>query len=327
MSSRYGKKVEVNVFGQSHSEAIGVVIDGLPAGIKIDMDLLNDFMKRRAPGQNRLTTQRKEEDSLEILSGIVDDTSCGAPISIIIRNRDMRSKDYSSIKDSPRPSHADFPAHIKHGGYEDYRGGGHFSGRLTGPLCIAGGIFIQIMEKYGVKIRSRIVEIGGNSEDPISEVEKAKMDLDSVGGIIECVVEGLPVGLGDPMFDGIENRISQAIFAVGGVKGIEFGAGFSAARMRGSQHNDEFVYEGDRVVTKTNNHGGILGGLTTGMPVVFRVAIKPTPSIFREQESVSYSKKENVIMSLEGRHDPCIVLRARPCIESACAIALIDYFV
>lgn len=327
MSSRYGKKVEVSIFGQSHSDSIGAVIDGLPAGIEIDMQKLDEFMSRRAPGKSNLTTQRKESDRVKFLSGLVENTTCGSPISIVIKNDDTRSKDYSQISDSPRPSHADYPSHIKNNGFEDYRGGGHFSGRLTAPICAAGAIFIQILERYGVKISSRIVEIGGNSEDPISEVKKAKEKLDSVGGILEFSVENMPVGLGEPIFDGIENRIAQAVFAIGGIKGIEFGSGFLSAKMLGSQHNDEFYYDGENVKTKTNNHGGILGGLTTGMPIVFRVAVKPTPSIFKEQNTISYSQKKEVSMSLKGRHDPCIALRVGPCIEACCAMALIDFFV
>ncbi len=324
MSSTYGNKIKISIFGQSHSEAIGVTIDGLPAGFSIDMEKLQVFMNRRAPGQSKYTTSRKEADVPAFLSGLVDGVTCGAPLTAIIRNTNTRSSDYDNIRDIPRPGHADFTAHVKYGGFEDVSGGGHFSGRLTAPLCVAGGICKQLLEKQGIEITASISEIGGNAEEPFSAIEEAGSRGDSVGGIIECVVTGLPAGIGEPMFDGLENRIAQAVFAVPAVKGIEFGRGFEAGRICGSENNDEFYYDGGEVKTRTNHHGGILGGISSGMPVVFKTAIKPTPSIAIEQNSISYSRKENAVLAVRGRHDPCIVPRALPCIEAAAAIAVYD---
>lgn len=324
MASIYGNNIKVSIFGQSHSQAIGVTVDGLPAGIKIDMDELQEFLNRRAPGRSKYTTKRKEGDIPEFLSGIVDNVTCGAPLTAIIRNNDQHSKDYDNLKDCPRPGHADYTAHIKYNGYEDLRGGGHFSGRLTAPLCIAGGIIIQILKKRGITIESGITEIHGNSEDPYSEIEKALNKGDSVGGIVSCTIKGLSAGVGEPMFDGIENRIAQAVFGVPAVKGIEFGRGFECAKIYGSENNDEFAYENNEVVTTTNNNGGILGGISNGMDITFNVAIKPTPSIALKQNSISYKNKDNKELQIKGRHDPCIVPRVLPCIEAAAAIALYD---
>lgn len=325
MSSSYGKWVRISIFGQSHSEAIGVTIDGLPAGIPINMEELQRFMNRRAPGQSRYSTPRKEADKPEFISGLVGSTTCGAPLTALIQNTNTKSGDYDNIRDIPRPGHADLTAHIKYGGYEDVRGGGHFSGRLTAPLCIAGGIFKQILQKKGVEIDARIVEIGGNHEDPFQEIDRAREDLDSVGGIVECRITGVPAGIGDPMFDGVENAIAQTVFAIPAVKGIEFGAGFAASRMRGSQNNDPFRYDEDgNIRTTSNNSGGILGGITNGMEIIFRCAFKPTPSISQPQDSINWSSGENAVLEVHGRHDPCIVPRALPCVESAAALALIN---
>lgn len=324
MSSTYGTKVKISVFGQSHSEAVGVTIDGLPAGFAIDMEELQAFMNRRAPGQSKYTTARKEADRPEFLSGLVGNVTCGAPLTAIIRNTNTRSGDYDNIRDIPRPGHADFTAHVKYGGFEDVSGGGHFSGRLTAPLCIAGGILKQMLAADGIAVEACIAEIGGNAEDPFAAIEAAREQGDSVGGIIACQISGLPAGIGEPMFDGLENKIAQAVFAIPAVKGIEFGRGFEAARLLGSENNDEFYYEGDTVKTKTNNHGGILGGIASGMPVTFRAAVKPTPSISIEQNSISYAKGENAVLSVRGRHDPCIVPRAVPVVEAAAAIAVYD---
>jgi chorismate synthase len=325
MSSSYGKWVRISIFGQSHSEAIGVTIDGLPAGIRIDMAELQRFMNRRAPGQSRYSTPRKEADRPEFISGLVEDITCGAPLTALIRNTNTKSKDYDNIRDIPRPGHADLTAHIKYRGFEDVRGGGHFSGRLTAPLCVAGGIFKQILQRKGIEIDARIVEIGGNSEDPYAEIDRAREDLDSVGGIVECRVTGVPAGIGDPMFDGVENTIAQTVFAIPAVKGIEFGAGFSAAGMRGSQNNDPFYMDEDgKIRTRSNNSGGILGGITNGMEIVFRCAFKPTPSIAKPQDSISWSTGKDAVLEIKGRHDPCIVPRALPCVESAAALALIN---
>jgi len=361
MSSQYGKKLRVSIFGQSHSPAIGVSIDGLPAGIKIDTDELQAFLKRRAPGQDDISTARTEDDAPEILSGLAGGVTCGAPLAIIIRNEDARSADYREMRDIPRPSHADYAAHIKYGGHQDVSGGGHFSGRLTAPLCAAGGICLQILRGLGIHVGAHIlrigdVRIGDTEDDPFDPVgitaedfntirrnplpvlkwiASAAMRLqildarekgDSVGGVVECVAIGLPAGLGDPMFDGIENRIAGIVFGIPGAKGIEFGSGFAGAERRGSENNDSFYMDGKNVRTRTNNSGGILGGITNGMPVLFRVAFKPTPSIGLEQDSVSLSRGEDTILLIKGRHDPCIVPRAVPCVEAATAIALYDAY-
>ena len=329
VSSQYGKKIKLSIFGQSHSPAIGVTIDGLPAGFKPDLEELQAFLLRRSPGQNEYATKRTEEDAPEILSGLADGITCGAPLAIIIRNTDTRSSDYDEIRDIPRPSHADYTAHVKYNGYQDTAGGGHFSGRLTAPLCAAGGICLQILRSMGVAINTRILQIGGvrgTMDEMMHEILAAKEQGDSVGGVIECEATGLPAGLGDPMFDGVENRIAAAVFGIPGVKGIEFGSGFAGSARRGSENNDSFYMDGSEVRTRTNHSGGILGGITNGMPVLFRVAIKPTPSIGQEQDSVSLSRAENAVLRVRGRHDPCIVLRAAPCLEAAAAIALYDAY-
>lgn len=352
MSSTYGKNFKLSVFGQSHSAAIGVVIDGLPAGMAIDMDELRAFMARRAPG-GRFATARREADEFEILSGVANGFTCGAPFAAQIRNRDARPGDYSAYRDTPRPGHADYTAQIKYNGYQDPTGGGHFSGRLTAPLCIAGGIIRQLLAHEGIRIGAHIRSIADIEDaafDPIApqldsvsdgplptldaaaaekmaaRIDSAREAGDSVGGVIECAVVGLPAGLGDPMFDGMENRIAQAAFAVPAVKGIEFGAGFESGRLTGSVNNDAFTVENGAVVTSTNNAGGILGGITSGMPLIFRVAIKPTPSIAREQATVDLKNSRAARISVGGRHDPCILPRAVPCIEAIAAIAVYDAY-
>jgi chorismate synthase len=319
MSSLYGQKIKLSIFGQSHSSAIGMSLDGLPAGIFIDLGELQAFLKRRRPGQSELTTARAEEDVPEVLSGLVNGVTCGAPLAIIIRNTDTRSADYQNVRDIPRPSHADYAAHVKFGGHQDVAGGGHFSGRLTAPLCAAGGICLQVLRGTGVEVGARIVQMG--------DILAAKKAGDSVGGIIECKAIGLPVGLGDPIFGGIENRIAGIVFGIPGIKGIEFGSGFAGCLRKGSEENDSFYYTEDgKIQTRTNNSGGVQGGITNGMPVVFRVAVKPTPSIGVEQESVSLSRGENAVLQIKGRHDPCIVPRAVPCVEAAAAVALYDAY-
>ena len=354
MSSSYDGNLRISIFGQSHSGGIGVVIDGLPAGEKIDMAALQAFLARRAPGGNAWSTPRKEADAPEFLSGLVNDATCGAPLCAVIRNTNTRSGDYDNLRDVPRPGHADYTAHVKYGGFQDVSGGGHFSGRLTAPLCVAGGICKQILEKRGILVGAHILRIGGESERGFSpteltpgelrlaaekpfpalddeaaqrmqrEIRAAKEGLDSVGGVIECAAIGLPAGLGDPMFDGMENRIARIAFAIPAVKGVEFGTGFGVAGMRGSENNDPFYMDGGAVRTRTNNAGGILGGITNGMPLIFRAAIKPTPSIAQEQNSVSLSRGEDALLAVRGRHDPCIVPRAVPCREAALAIAITD---
>ncbi len=329
MSSSYGENLRFTIFGQSHSAAIGVTIEGIPAGKTIDFDELQRFMQRRAPGQGPHTTPRKEADIPEFLCGVVDGVTCGAPITAIIRNTNTRSQDYENLHHVPRPGHADYTAHIKYGGAQDVAGGGHFSGRLTAPLCIVGGICKQLLAQQGITINARIVSIGGvcGTEDELYQViAEAKSAGDSVGGIIACTVNGLPAGLGEPMFGGMENRIAGAVFGIPAVKGIEFGAGFGVDSMRGSDNNDAFCIENGTVVTKTNHCGGILGGITNGMPLTFRVAFKPTPSIAIEQDSVNLTTMTEEKLIVHGRHDPCIVPRAVPCVEAAAAVAVYDAY-
>lgn len=323
MSSTYGENILVSIFGESHGKAIGVTISGLPAGFSIDLEELAEFMARRAPGNSQYSTSRKESDTVEFISGVVEGVTCGSPVTAIIKNSNIKSKDYDEIKKIPRPGHADYVSHIKYKGYEDYRGGGHFSGRLTAPLCIAGGIFIQVLEKKGIKISARISEIKCNSENPFQEIEKAKKNGDSVGGIISCEITGVPVGIGEPIFHGIENKIASAVFGIPAVKGIEFGRGFESTKICGSENNDSFKNDGGSLKTNGNNHGGVLGGISSGMPITFNVAIKPTPSISKEQETVDYNGSI-VRLNVKGRHDPCIVPRAVPCVEAAAAMGIID---
>lgn len=361
MASRYGDNISVSVFGQSHSNGIGVCVDGFKAGFKIDFEKLNNFLKRRAPGQNSYSTPRKELDEIEVLSGVVDDTTCGAPFCAIIKNKNQHSKDYSELRDKPRPAHADYAAHVKYNGYQDVAGGGHFSGRLTAPICIAGGICLQMLKQKGISIGAHILSIGDiydasydyvnvsdnecykdsvgkylypNKDFPVLDISKGdqmiklieekKMCEDSIGGVIECAITGLPAGIGEPMFGGIENKIASIMFGIPAIKGIEFGNGFECASLSGSENNDEFYYDDDQVKTKTNNCGGILGGISNGMPIIFRVAIKPTPSIAKEQNTISFEQRKNTSLSIKGRHDPCIVPRAVPVVEGAAAIAILD---
>lgn len=327
MSNSFGNCFRFTIFGQSHAPAIGVTMEGLPSGFEIDMDQLNAFMSRRAPG-GRYSTARKEADAPEFISGLVGGKTCGAPVTAIIRNNDTRSSDYEYMRYTPRPGHADYTAMVKYGESRDYSGGGQFSGRLTAPLCIAGGIALQLLEKMGISISAEIEAIGGerNKEKMFELIDKVRAEGDSVGGLISCNISGLPVGLGEPMFGGMENRIAQAVFGIPAVKGIEFGAGFEAANMRGSECNDPFKLDGGNVLTEGNNHGGILGGISSGMPVVFRVAIKPTPSIARAQRSVDLSSGTETELLVRGRHDPCIVPRALPCVEAAAAVAVYDAY-
>ncbi len=352
MSSTYGEQIKLSIFGQSHGAAIGMTLDGVPAGLPVDLEKLQKFLNRRAPGQNDYSTPRREEDTPEFLSGIVDGYTCGAPIAAIIRNHNIRSGDYSELKDCPRPGHADYTAHIKYGGYQDAAGGGHFSGRLTAPLCIAGGLCLQWLEAKGIRIGAHLSVCAGVADEPIfldwlnpdldaidtefpvlnpdagrkmqEEIAKAKADGDSVGGLIECVITGLPAGLGDPMFGGMESRIAQIVYGIPAVKGLEFGSGFTGSYLRGSQNNDGFCINDGKICTRQNNAGGILGGITNGMPLVFQVAIKPTPSICVPQNSISISRMEETTLSVKGRHDPCIAPRAVPVIEAAAAIAIFD---
>ena len=349
-----GNKLKVTIFGQSHAAAIGCVIDGLPAGFAPDMDRAAAFMARRAPGQNAWSTPRKESDTPEILSGLVEGRTCGAPVAMVIRNSDQRSRDYSGLKRTPRPSHADYTAVMKYGDDYDVRGGGQFSGRLTAPLCFAGALALQLLEQRGITVAAHISRIAGVTDAPPDfatagreeleallrkpfpvfsdeagmqmrmAIEAARMDCDSVGGVIRCFAVGLPAGIGEPMFGGVENRLAAALFGIPAVRGVSFGTGFAAAGMRGSEHNDPFVMDGDRVSARTNHAGGVLGGITSGLPLVVNVAIKPTASIPRRQDTVDLQTKENTSLVIHGRHDPCIVPRAVPVVEAVTALTALD---
>lgn len=326
MNSSYGDNIRITIFGQSHAPAIGVTVEGLPAGFTIDCAALQAFLDRRAPGRDPTTTARREADAPEFLSGLVGDVTCGAPLTAIIRNSNTRSQDYEELRAVPRPGHADWPAQVRFGGFQDVAGGGHFSGRLTAPLCIAGGIVLQILAQEGMTVQARAERIGGET-DPDRQraaILAAKAAGDSVGGVIVAEVRGLPVGVGDPMFGGLENRIAQAVFGIPAVKGIEFGDGFAASERRGSENNDPYRMVDGKVKPVTNHAGGILGGLSTGEPITFRVAVKPTSSIAIEQDSVNLQTGENARLRVHGRHDPCIVPRAVPCVEAAAALAVYD---
>lgn len=354
MSSTLGDKIKISVFGESHGNGIGVVVDGLPAGVKIDLDKVLAQMARRAPGKDKTATPRKESDLPRILSGMIDDTLTGAPLCAVIENTNTRSGDYGNLLSCPRPGHSDYTAFVKYSGANDIRGGGHFSGRLTAPIVFAGAVCRQILEQKGIKIAAHISSIGKVSDksfDPVNienelidrlnlssfalidqsaedkmreVVESARMSLDSVGGTIECAVTGIDAGFGDPMFDGVEGVIAKAVFGVPAIKGIEFGKGFELSQMRGSESNDPFEYKEGKVVTSTNNCGGILGGITNGMPIIFKAAVKPTPSISQKQQTVDLQTKQNAELEIKGRHDPCIVPRAVPVIEAVTAIAIIN---
>ena len=350
MSSTYGENLKLSIFGQSHGPAIGMTLDGIPAGLPVDVEKLQEFLNRRAPGQNDWSTPRKEEDKPEFLAGILDGYTCGAPIAAVIHNNNTRSGDYENLKNCPRPGHADYTAQMKYGGFQDAAGGGHFSGRLTAPLCIAGGLCKQWLEEMGIRIGAHILAIGECGDmyfDPMDpEIESVPSDFpvldpdagiamrelisqaknagDSVGGIIECAVTGLPAGIGEPMFGGVESKIAQIVYGIPAVKGLEFGIGFDCACVPGSQSNDDFAIVDGKIVTQTNNSGGILGGITNGMPLIFTTAIKATPSIGLSQQTVHLETGEIVTLEIKGRHDPCIVPRAVPVVEAAAAIAIYD---
>ena len=327
MSNTIGTIFRFTIWGQSHAPEIGVTIEGLPAGILIDQEKLQQFLNRRRPGQDAYSSPRKEDDRVFFSAGLNEKSlTVGAPVTAVIRNTNIRSGDYEELRYIPRPGHADYPAMVRFGEARDYAGGGQFSGRMTAPLCIAGGIALQLLEAAGVSISARTVMIGGETEEEkmLAAVEAAKADGDSVGGVIECVIRHLPAGVGEPMFDGIENRIAQTVFGIPAVKGIEFGDGFACASVRGSENNDPYYFEDGRVQTRTNHAGGIYGGMTSSMPVVFRAALKPTPSIAKEQESIDIRNGESVRISVRGRHDPCIARRAVPAVEAAAAAAILD---
>lgn len=377
MISTIGKNVRISVWGGSHEPAIGVDITGIPIGTEIDMDKLTAFLRRRAPGNSIFATRRKEPDIPLPLSGLEpcsihrsdavqsDTVSNGDPsgkrmlvtdntISLEIRNTDTRSADYRALRTVPRPGHADYTARLRYGDSLNMAGGGPFSARMTAPLCIAGGIAMQILERQGITIGGHIYSIADARDEPfdptavnagllndlktkdmavISRSAKLEMqkriwlameDRDSVGGVVEVCGLNIPAGIGGAMYDGLESTLAPLFFGIPAVKGVEFGAGFAATLLRGSQNNDAFYYEGDTVKTRTNNHGGILGGITTGMPLIARLAFKPTPSIAKEQASVDLYRKENTTLRVKGRHDPCVVMRAVPIAEAAMALGLLD---
>ena len=368
MNSTCGDNLKLTIFGASHDPEIGMTLEGVPANETIDADELQRFLSRRAPGRNAYSTSRHEADIPEFRSGLADGVTDGKPITAVIRNTNAHSKDYDELKYIPRPGHADYTAAVKYFGTLNMAGGGPFSGRMTAPLCIAGGIAKQLLEKQGITITARIksiagIEDGGSFEDclggrintaetdtmaaaerletPLSEKDfpvlddkqgekmkeailNAKAEGDSAGGIVECAVFGLPAGLGGPLFDGMEGRIAKWVFGIPAVKGIEFGAGFRAAALKGSENNDPFTVSNGTVRTKTNHAGGILGGITDGMPLVFRAAFKPTPSIGKVQQSVDLRTLEETVLEVQGRHDPCIVPRAVPVVEAAAALAVYD---
>lgn len=355
MASTWGSNIKMSIFGGSHTEAIGVVLDNLPANERIDTEAIRVQMARRAPGRDKTATTRVEADEPHVLSGLLNGVTTGAPLAVVIQNTNIRSKDYSLFRTHPRPGHADYTAAVRYNGANDIRGGGHFSGRLTACLVFAGAICRQILERRGVVIGAHALQIGAakdsafdpvhvsadelntlntrffsvkNSEAEIAmrkEIESARLDADSIGGMIECAAVGVPVGIGSPMFGGIENVMASILYGIPAVKGVEFGAGFNVAEMRGSQNNDAFrCGEDGSVYTETNNAGGILGGISTGMPIVFRVAVKPTPSIGKVQDTVDLSARKEDTLTIVGRHDPCIVPRAIPVVEAAAAIALLD---
>lgn len=354
MSGMWGNKLKISIFGESHGVGIGVTIDGLPAGFEIDMDSIMKEMARRAPGMSKLSTARKEGDKPEILSGFFNGRTTGAPLCAIIRNSDMHSQDYGKLKDIMRPGHSDYPGYIKYNGFNDYRGGGHFSGRITAPLVFAGAICKQILESRGITIGTHVNSIGEIKDKSFYDVElskelleelktkelpllapekeeemrntilEAKKDQDSVGGTIECTVLGIDAGIGNPFFDSVESTLAHLMFSVPAVKGIEFGKGFEMTKLRGSTTNDSYYYEGDKVKTRTNNNGGITGGITNGMPILFKVAVKPTSSISKSQKTINIAEKKEDELVVVGRHDPCIVQRAVPVIEAVTAIGILD---
>lgn len=356
MSSMWGDRLRLSIFGESHGGGIGVVLDGLPAGEEIDLCEVARQMARRAPRRDGTSTARREADEPEILSGLLNGRTEGSPLCAVIRNTDAHSADYKDLENIPRPGHADYTAAVRYGGFADPRGGGHFSGRLTAPMVFAGSVCRQILSRRGVEIGAHLLSIAQirdrrfdaahvvagtltalaaqafplldrEKEAPMRKaVADAAADGDSVGGVVECAAAGLPAGLGDPIFGGLENRLSSILFGIPAVKGLEFGEGFGAAFLRGSGNNDPFVCENGRVATETNHSGGILGGISDGMPLVFRTAFKPTPSIAAEQRSVDLKTGAPARLAIHGRHDPCVAIRAVPAVEGLTAVCLLDLF-
>ena len=317
-----GRKLRLVIRGTSHSPQLDFTFSGLPSGLVFDKDELARFMKRRAPGRDKFSSARREADKVEFVSGESGGVVTEKKIRGIIANTDIRPRDYEPMKRVPRPGHADYAQYVRFG--RILPGGGNNSGRLTAALCAAGGICLQFLEKRGITIKAKLKECGGNARNPQAEILMAKSEGDSVGGLIACEIKGMPPGIGGALFGGLDGAISAAVFAIPGVKGIEFGSGFAAARMRGSENNDPFLMKNGKVVTLTNNHGGILGGYSSGMPIVFRVAMKPTPSIAKRQASVDLVTMKRAVLEIGGRHDPCIAHRAVPAVEAVAALALAD---
>ena len=353
MSSRIGRTLSIEIFGESHGPAVGVTLDGLPAGLKLDMEKLNAFVQRRA-ARSAIATGRREADIPRVISGLWEDVTTGQPLTAIFENGDTHSSHYDFLPDRPRPGHADYPALMRSLFNDDLRGSGHHSGRLTLPYVFAGGVAMQLLEKEGIRIAAHVQLIANENDDCLSWVNpdmdalfeaqkrpiptlnpdagermqqailKAKSEQDSRGGIVECAATGLPAGLGAPFFEGVESVMANYLFSIPAVKGVEFGAGFTAASMRGSAYNDPYVMQDGRVVTTRNNAGGLLGGLTNGMPIIVRAAFRPTPSVSLEQQTVSLSEKADTTLCVHGRHDPCVVVRAVPVVESAVALAICE---
>lgn len=350
MTSKFGKNLHLSIFGASHADEIGMTLEGIPSGLPVDLEKLQSFLDRRAPGRNEWSSPRMEADIPHFLSGFSGGFTDGETIQAAIYNQNVRKSDYDNLKHIPRPGHADYAAWMKYGLDFDMSGGGPFSGRMTAPLCIAGGLCKQWLEAQGIRIGAHIAwisDIDDNRFDPVSPaldavqddfpvlnqvcgqqmqeaIQQAKKNGDSLGGIIECAVTGLPAGIGGPMFDGVEGKIAQIVYGIPAVKGVDFGLGFASTYHPGSYNNDQFSIIKGAVQTKTNHCGGVLGGITNGMPVLFRVAIKPTPSIAKPQKSVNLKTMEEVTIQIKGRHDPCIVPRAVPVVEAAAAIAIFD---
>lgn len=349
--NEFGTKYRVGIFGSSHGPCVGAKVDGCPPGSKVSEAVIQVELDRRSPGKGALTTPRAERDRLELISGVVDGKATGATIVGLVRNKDVDSSAYDSFRRVPRPGHADYPAMVKYKGHHDHRGGGQFSGRMTAGLVIAGAIARQVLDKKDVRLLAQTIQIGSVRMDkelpfgiaekvaranPVGcadrdaaelmkdEIVRAHEERDSVGGVVRCTVLGVPAGVGEPFFDSVESAMSAMMFSIPGVKGVEFGSGFRAASMRGSEHNDPYTVRNGRIVTKTNNAGGILGGLSTGMPIDFKVAFKPTSSIARAQMSVDVVKKSPVELEVKGRHDPCIVPRAVPVVENSAASVILD---
>lgn len=357
MSATWGNYLKLTIFGESHGKAIGIVLEGVPPGITLDKDFIHRQLQRRAPGQNKLSTQRQEKDQFEILSGYFKDKTTGTPMTFVIANQDQYSRDYTKQKNVPRPGHGDYPGYVKYHGFNDYRGGGHFSGRLTAPLVLAGAIAQQLLKIRDIHIGSHIKSIYNIQDEQFNKIHiqseqleslkdkdfpvlknaqgqkmkeailEAKNDLDSLGGVIETAMINIPAGLGSPFFDSVESRLAHMLFSIPAVKGVEFGSGFDLSTMKGSQGKDEYRVEEGQIKTLTNHNGGILGGITTGMPIIFNTAFKPTPSIGQRQRTIDIEKMENIDLEITGRHDPCILPRAVPVVEAVGALGLLDLII